>query len=93
MPCNSGPVRRVELLNRRAAGPEELVESDDIRVIQKIERFGNEIEFAVLADFEVLQQSQIKLNLCRGAKRIRAIDLNLFATRATMCECSSARAT
>jgi len=68
--CDAGPVWRIERWNWSSAGAEERIYRGHIRIVEQVERFGHEIEFAVLADFEIPKQAEIEFDLSRGAERI-----------------------
>src|SRR4029077_20350838 len=67
LPWNACFVGCGERRNGRTLRTIELVQSDDICMIEKVKRLHDEIQLSVRADFEELQDTQIKLHLTGGS--------------------------
>ena len=63
LPRNGRFVRRGEDWNRGTRHAVELVETDDIGMVENVERLNDEVELSVLPNLEEFQDTQVKLHL------------------------------
>ena len=72
LPRDARFVRGGKRWNGGALRTVELVESDDVCMVEKVERLHDEVQPSMLANLEELQHTQIKLHLAGGKKGIPA---------------------
>src|SRR3984893_2784728 len=72
LPRNGRFVRRGEDWNRGTRHAVELVETDDIGMVENVERLNDEVELSVLPNLQEFQRAQIKLHLTVSSQGVPA---------------------